>query len=116
MISSYLTDKIMLRNAFFDYNGDKNKESVNYLKGKYKGDKLWMELKGVTRKLKLHNLTFIIDRVKSNYKLYKHSGISWLKDKMFKLANPIKIKGDCEFCMALKSLQNSGSGNLQAIL
>jgi hypothetical protein len=37
MISSYLTDKIMLRNAFFDYNGDKNKESVNYLKGKYKG-------------------------------------------------------------------------------
>jgi putative transposase len=34
----------------------------------------------------------------------------WLKDKLFKLCNPIKIKSDYEFCRLLKSLQNSGSG------
>ncbi|ACG58209.1 transposase, IS605 OrfB family [Hydrogenobaculum sp. Y04AAS1] len=34
----------------------------------------------------------------------------WLKDKLFKLCNPIKIKSDYEFCELLKSLQNSVSG------
>jgi len=34
----------------------------------------------------------------------------WLKDKLFKLCNPIKIKSDYEFCRLLKSLWNSGSG------
>ena len=31
----------------------------------------------------------------------------WLKDKLFKLCNPIKIKSDYEFCRLLKSLWNS---------
>ena len=31
----------------------------------------------------------------------------WLKDKLFKLFNPIKIKSDYEFCKLLKSLWNS---------
>jgi IS605 OrfB family transposase len=35
---------------------------------------------------------------------------AWLKDKLFKLCNPIKIKSDYEFCRLLKGLQNSGSG------
>ncbi len=35
---------------------------------------------------------------------------AWLKDKLFKLANPIKIKSDYEFCKLIKSLQNSVSG------
>ena len=34
----------------------------------------------------------------------------WLKDKLFKLCNLIKIKSDYEFCRLLKSLWNSGSG------
>jgi transposase len=34
----------------------------------------------------------------------------WLKAKLFKLCNPIKIKGDYEFCKLLKILQNSGLG------
>jgi putative transposase len=42
---------------------------------------------------------------------------AWLKDKLFKLCNPIKIKSDYEFCRLLKSLQNSvwsKSGLLEA--
>jgi len=35
---------------------------------------------------------------------------AWLKDKLFKLCNPIKIKSDYEFCRLLKGLQNSVSG------
>ena len=35
---------------------------------------------------------------------------AWLKDKLFKLCNPIKIKSDYEFCKLLKGLQNSVSG------
>jgi Putative transposase DNA-binding domain. len=34
----------------------------------------------------------------------------WLKDKLFKLCNPIKIKSDYEFCRLLKSLWDSVSG------
>jgi IS605 OrfB family transposase len=34
----------------------------------------------------------------------------WLKNKLFKLCNPIKIKSDYEFCRLLNSLWNSGSG------
>jgi putative transposase len=34
----------------------------------------------------------------------------WLKDKLFKLCNLIKIKSDYEFCRLLKSLQNNVSG------
>jgi IS605 OrfB family transposase len=34
----------------------------------------------------------------------------WLKDKLFKLCNPIKIKSDYEFCRLINSLWNSGSG------
>jgi IS605 OrfB family transposase len=34
----------------------------------------------------------------------------WLKNKLFKLCNPIKIKSDYEFCRLLNSLWNSGLG------
>jgi IS605 OrfB family transposase len=34
----------------------------------------------------------------------------WLKNKLFKLCNPIKIKSDYEFCRLIESLWNSGSG------
>ncbi|MFP3206896.1 MAG: IS200/IS605 family accessory protein TnpB-related protein, partial [Hydrogenobaculum sp.] len=40
----------------------------------------------------------------------------WLKDKLFKLCNPIKIKGDYEFCRLLKSLWNSGSGKSESFI
>ena len=38
------------------------------------------------------------------------NSFEWLKDKLFKLCNPIKIKSDYEFCRLLKGLQNSVSG------
>ena len=31
----------------------------------------------------------------------------WLKDYLFKLSNPVKIKSDYEFCKLLKGLHNS---------
>jgi transposase len=34
----------------------------------------------------------------------------WLKDRLFKLSNPIKIKSDYEFCRLIKSLWDSVSG------
>jgi len=40
----------------------------------------------------------------------------WLKDKLFKLCNPIKIKSDYEFCKLLKSLQNSELGKSRIFL
>jgi hypothetical protein len=64
----YLTSKNILRNALFDYNS-KNK-NVNYLKEKYKNNELWKNLKEVAKSLKPHNLVYVIDRVKTDYKNY----------------------------------------------
>ena len=46
----------------------------------------------------------------NHIKVATDKSFEWLKDRMFKLCNPIKIKGDYEFCRLLKSLWNSGSG------
>jgi len=46
-----------------------------------------------------------------NYiKVAVDKSFDWLKDKLFKLCNPIKIKSDYEFCRLINSLWNSGSG------
>jgi enoyl reductase-like protein len=43
---------------------------IKYLKNKYKDNQLWHELKETAKKLKSHNLTYIIKRVKANFKTY----------------------------------------------
>ena len=39
-------------------------------KNKYEDNQLWQELKETTKKLKSYNLTYIIKRVKANFKTY----------------------------------------------
>jgi IS605 OrfB family transposase len=46
----------------------------------------------------------------NHIKVATGKSFEWLKNKLFKLCNPIKIKSDYEFCRLLKSLWNSGSG------
>jgi putative transposase len=46
----------------------------------------------------------------NHIKVATGKSFEWLKDKLFKLCNPIKIKSDYEFCRLLKGLQNSVSG------
>jgi len=74
----YLTNKNILRNALFDYN-IKNK-NVSYLKEKYKNNELWKNLKEVAKSLKSHNLVYVIDRVKTDYKNYFEDLKSWKED------------------------------------
>jgi len=74
----YLTSKNILRNALFDYNS-KNK-NVSYLKEKYKNNELWKSLKKVAKSLKSHNLVYVIDRVKTDYKNYFADLKSWKED------------------------------------
>jgi len=74
----YLTNKNILRNALFDYKS-KNK-NVNYLKEKYKDNELWKSLKEVAKSLKSHNLVYVIDRVRTDYKNYFADLKSWKED------------------------------------
>jgi IS605 OrfB family transposase len=46
----------------------------------------------------------------NHIKVATGKSFKWLKDKLFKLCNPIKIKSDYEFCRLIKSLWNSVSG------
>jgi|GEM_PF-3461860 len=71
-----------------------------------KSDKLEKKIKDILFTYK-HFENMVLILINQNYNLYKEK---WLKDKLFKLCNPIKIKGDYEFCRLLKSLWNSGSG------
>jgi len=64
-----LTSPQLMRNALYDYNS-KRSEQVEYLKNKYKDNQLWYELKETAKKLKSHNLTYIIKRVKASFKVY----------------------------------------------
>jgi transposase, IS605 OrfB family, central region len=52
----------------------------------------------------------------NHIKVATGKSFEWLKDKLFKLCNPIKIKGDYEFCRLLKSLWNSGSGKSESFI
>jgi len=58
-----------MRNALYDYNS-KHSIQLEYLKNKYKDNQLWHELKETAKKLKSYNLTYIIKRVKANFKTY----------------------------------------------
>jgi len=51
-----------------------------------------------------------INAAVNHIKVATGKSFEWLKNKLFKLCNPIKIKSDYEFCRLLKNLQNSGSG------
>jgi IS605 OrfB family transposase len=55
----------------------------------------------------------------NHIKIGINKSFEWLKEKLFKLCNPIKIKSDYEFCKLLKGLQNSVSGksmlNIEAL-
>jgi putative transposase len=46
----------------------------------------------------------------NHIKVEVDKSFEWLKDKLFKLCNSIKIKSDYEFCRLLRGRQNSGSG------
>jgi IS605 OrfB family transposase len=46
----------------------------------------------------------------NHIKVATGKSFEWLKDKLFKLCNPIKIKSDYEFFRLIKNLWNSGSG------
>jgi IS605 OrfB family transposase len=58
-----------MRNALYDYNS-KHSAQIEYLKNKYKDNQLWNELKETAKKLKPHNLTYIIKRVKASFNTY----------------------------------------------
>jgi putative transposase len=64
-----LTSPQLMRNALYDYNS-KHSAKIEYLKNKYKDNQLWNELKETAKKLKSHNLTYIINRVKASFKVY----------------------------------------------
>jgi len=64
-----LTSPQLMRNALYDYNS-KHSAQIEYLKNKYKDNQLWHELKETAKKLKPHNLTYIIKRVKASFKVY----------------------------------------------
>jgi putative transposase len=64
-----LTSPQLMRNALYDYNS-KHSTQVEYLKNKYEDNQLWQELKETAKKLKSHNLTYIIKRVKASFKVY----------------------------------------------
>jgi len=64
-----LTSPQLMRNALNGYNS-KNSQQLEYLKNKYKDNQLWQALKETAKKLKPHNLTEVIKRVRSNFKTY----------------------------------------------
>jgi len=64
-----LTSPQLMRNALYEYNS-KHLTQVEYLKNKYKDNQLWQALKETAKKLKSHNLTYIINRVKASFKVY----------------------------------------------
>ena len=64
-----LTSPQIMRNALYDYNS-KHSAQIEYLKNKYRDNQLWQELKEVVKKLKPHNLTYIIKRIKASFKTY----------------------------------------------
>jgi IS605 OrfB family transposase len=64
-----LTSPQLMRNALYDYNS-KHSAQIEYLKNKYKDNQLWNELKETAKKLKSHNLTYIIKSVKASFNTY----------------------------------------------
>jgi putative transposase len=43
---------------------------IEYLKNKYKDNQQWQALKETAKKLKPHNLTYVIKRLKASFKTY----------------------------------------------
>jgi putative transposase len=66
---SLLTSPQLMRNALYDYE-PKHSTQVEYLKNKYKDNQQWQALKETAKKLKPHNLTYVIKRVKASFKTY----------------------------------------------
>jgi putative transposase len=66
---SLLTSPQLMRNALYDYE-PKHSTQVEYLKNKYKDNQQWQALKETAKKLKPHNLTYVIKRVKTSFKTY----------------------------------------------
>jgi putative transposase len=66
---SLLTSAQLMRNALYDYE-PKHSTQVEYLKNKYKDNQQWQALKETAKKLKSHNLTYVIKRVKTSFKTY----------------------------------------------
>jgi len=56
-----------------------------------------------------------INAAVNHIKVATGEDFSWLKNRLFKLASPIKIKSNQEFCKLIKSLQNSTQSDKKAI-
>jgi transposase, IS605 OrfB family, central region len=80
-----------------------NPESTNAFKGKRVERGLFLD--------RFLNKVFNADvnGAVNHIKIATAKSFEWLKNSLFKLCNPIKIKSDYEFCRFLKKLQNSVS-------
>jgi len=66
---SLLTSPQLILNILYYYNYESS-EQLEYIKNKYKDNKLWQELKDIVKELNPHNLTYIIKRVKDVFDTY----------------------------------------------
>jgi len=66
---SLLTSPQLILNILYYYNYESS-EQLEYIKNKYKDNKLWQELKETAKELNPHNLTYIIKRVKTAFNTY----------------------------------------------
>ncbi|MFP3256642.1 MAG: hypothetical protein RXO36_02405 [Candidatus Nanopusillus acidilobi] len=64
-----LTSPRLIINILYYYNYQYS-EQQEYLKNKYKNNKLWQELKETAKKLNPYNLTYIIERVRTAFDTY----------------------------------------------
>jgi len=64
-----LTSPKLMINILYYYNYE-HSECLEYLKNKYKDNKLWQELKEIAKGLNPYNLTYIIERVKIAFDNY----------------------------------------------
>jgi len=77
---------------------DKSRQArkLKYLQNKYQYEQLWQTLKETSHKLNPHNLTYIIQRVETNFNLYielakKYNQKSDLFSKKSKLPDPTEL-------------------------
>lgn len=66
----YLCNYSLLRGALLNYKSKNNQDKIDYIKGKYKDNQLFMDLTELAKGLKIHNLSLLIKKVKSNYKTF----------------------------------------------
>ena len=86
----YLSDYTVLRAVLRNNEGGKQIENVQYIKDKYKNNQHMIDLIKLSQGLKVHNLCYIINRLKANFKSF----FTKVKngDKTAKPPKPKKLK------------------------